>query len=306
MKIDVSIIYVNYYTSELIKDSLGSVFQKTEGVSMEIIIVDNNTERNLEEKFQGHIPEGTPIQYIYLKENIGYGRANNAGAAVATGKYLFLLNPDTLLKNNAIKILSDFLEQEPKAGVCGGNLYSIEGNPIISFRRIFPGLKWDFHELTHHVFSHPFNTQKQFFNFTNKPQKVAFISGADLMIRGELFRECGGFPEYLFMYWDDVALCKRVVDLGFKVYSVPQAQIYHLESRSFDNVKENKTFKIELLEKYRHIYLNKNTGTFERKISNLLYSLFLSTRVHILPQGLKREYYRLRKEFFEKHKNSNN
>lgn len=303
MQLDVSIIYVNYFTSNLIKNSIHSVINKTKDVSFEIIIVDNNTEKDIEAKLKDIAPEEIPLRFVFLENNLGYGGGNNEGAKIAKGKYLFLLNPDTLLQNNAIKILKDFIEENTKVGICGGNLFSKDNLPIFSFRKIFPGPGWDFHEMTNHLFNYPFNIRKQYFNFSKRPKEVAYISGADLMIDSKVFKKSGGFPNYLFMYWDDVALCKRVHDLGYKVYNVPSAEIIHLESQSFDNDTISKTWKIELLEKYRIIYLENNVAKIKRKLANIFYNLFLSSRAFLLPEGFKKKYYKLRKDYFIYFKN---
>lgn len=300
MNIDVSIIFVNYNTSNLIADSIQSVLEKVKDIKYEFIIVDNNSEKDLEIKFSNLIPANIPIKYILLDENIGFGRANNEGAKYAKGKNIFLLNPDTLLLNNAIKNLFDFLEANPKVGVCGGNLTDAKNNPVFSFRKIFPGPNWEFQELTHHFFSYPRNKRKRFYNFTGKPFPVAYISGADLMIRTNVYRECKGFPEDLFMYWDDVEICKRVKDIGYTIYSVPEAKICHLESQSFENINLKKSLKIEFLEKYRIIYLKRNVGSFLTSLSNFLYYLFLESRIISQKKGDKRDYYKIRKDYFLK------
>ena len=300
MAVDVSIIYVNYFTSRLIADSLKSVIEKTCGLNYEVIIVDNNTEPDLKEKFSSFVPDSLSVKYVFLKDNIGFGPANNVGALEAEGEMIFLLNPDTLLINNAIKTLYDFLKSTPKAGVCGGNLTDAQGTPVFSFRKILPGPDWEFQELTRHIFTHPLNQRRRFYNYTGRPMKVAYVSGANLMIRTDIYRECKGFPEDIFMYWDDVELCKRVKDLGYKVYSVPEARICHLENKSFDNVNLKNNLKLEFQEKYRHIYLRRNKGRFKANIANRIYHLFLQSRILALKEGNKKEYYKIRKHLFQK------
>ena len=100
---DVSIIIVNYKTLSLIVNCIRSIIEKTDGISYEIIVVDNNSNDDfskcLKDKF------GNLVKCVPLQENIGFGRANNEGLKIATGRNIFYLNPDTLLINNAIKIL---------------------------------------------------------------------------------------------------------------------------------------------------------------------------------------------------------
>lgn len=101
--IDVSIILVNYNTTELLVNAIQSVYDKSRGFTYEIIVVDNNSqsspEQALKDCFLGR------VIYIPLAENVGFGRANNEGIKIANGRNLFLLNTDTYLVNNAIYIL---------------------------------------------------------------------------------------------------------------------------------------------------------------------------------------------------------
>ena len=304
MNPNVSIIYVNYHTSGLIQQSIISIIEKVKDIDYEIIIVDNNSEKNLEELFSDNIYSTVRIKYIQLPENIGFGRANNEGVKHAEGKYMFLLNPDTILLNNAVKILYDFLEANPKVGACGGNLLSPDSTPAHSFRKIYPGIRWEFQEFTRHYFAHPFNKRARFYNFTPDPMKVAYISGADLMIKKDIYIASKGFPEDIFMYWDDVAICFQIEKLGYQIYSVPQARILHLESRSFDNL--DKSFKTDLQEKFRIVYFKKYKDTFSTSVSNFIYHLFLKSRIYGLPAGAKKDFYKKRLELFLKYKKSIN
>ena len=130
---DVSVIIVNYNTFRMTADCIESVRQKTSGISYEIILVDNGStdgSKDFFEQFEG-------IKYIYSDENLGFGRANNLGAKQASGDYLFLLNSDTLLINNAIKILYDYINTHQSVGVVGGNLVGLDSTERISFERVF-------------------------------------------------------------------------------------------------------------------------------------------------------------------------
>lgn len=143
---DVSIIYVNYRTSGLIADSLRSVRALTQGVSYEVIVVDNNTEKSLPAEFGGLFPD-IDIKYVMLDENVGFGRANNEGFKIAEGRNLFCLNPDTILLNNAIKILSDYLDAHPDTGIVGAICWTpacLRPFPIVVFFLEFVGKSTNF------------------------------------------------------------------------------------------------------------------------------------------------------------------
>jgi len=231
---DVSIIIVNYNTISLLVNTVDSVFEKTEGVEYEIIVVDNNSSDNskniLAEKY------GYKITYIALSENIGFGRANNEGAKIAKGKNLFFLNPDTILLNNAVKILSDFLDSNPRVGCCGGNLFDADGRSTHSFARFFtPSIFEIFDVLFKNLPKKIIYRRNIEFNYTNKPLKVCYITGADLMIRSNIFNKLNGFDPDFFMYYEEVELEYRIRKSGCYIFNVPYAKIIHLEGKSFQN-----------------------------------------------------------------------
>ena len=112
MKPDVSIIIVNYCSAGLVTEAVRSIIRETKDVSYEIIIVDNASSDDSAEKLDAL---DNNVRLIIADQNLGYGKANNLGAANANGEYLFLLNPDTILMNNGAKILWDYLKKHPEA-----------------------------------------------------------------------------------------------------------------------------------------------------------------------------------------------
>ncbi|MCH5226495.1 MAG: glycosyltransferase family 2 protein [Muribaculaceae bacterium] len=298
--IDVSIIYVNYFTSDLIYNSVKSIINKIKNLKFEIIVVDNNSEPDLSEKFRAFIEDGLRIQFVYLKENKGFGGANNAGAKKAIGEYLFFLNPDTLLLNNALEILAEFLDSNPQAGGCGGNLFSENQTPAFSYRKEFPGLKWEMGYLTHQFFRPTSKIIYRYHNFSTQPIEVSYISGADMMLRKSIWGKCKGFSEDIFMYYDDADICYKIQKLGYKLYNVPAAQIIHLEGKSFKEDSLINPHKIKIQEKSRITYLNKNMKKWRKFLTNGVYYLFLSSRGWLLSDVNQKEYYHLRKFYFRK------
>jgi GT2 family glycosyltransferase len=176
-----------------------------------------------------------------LPENIGFGRANNEGAKIAKGRNLFLLNPDTILLNNAVKILSDFLDKNADAGCCGGNLYDEDKEPAHSFQRFFPGIFWELDEMFKKIPQRLMYGRNRIFNFSGKLLCVGHVIGADLMIRKELFDRLSGFNPLFFMYLEETELQFRITKLKYKIYSVPSAEILHLGGKSItSNIEREK------------------------------------------------------------------
>jgi GT2 family glycosyltransferase len=226
---DVSIIIVNYNTKALLKQCLLSIFEKTKDVAFEIIVVDNassdGSPQMLKNDFSG-------VKLIESKENLGFGRANNLGAEQAAGKYLFLLNSDTILMNNAVKILFDFLENNSKTGICCGNLFDENEKPNHSY---FMYLSPFIRELDLFLAGLPEKLvygKNAKFNYTTQPKKIGDPTAADLMIRADLFRAIKGFDSDFFMYGEDRHLNYKVKKLNYDIYNIPQAKIIHLDGKS--------------------------------------------------------------------------
>lgn len=263
---DVSIIIVNYHTSQLINCCINSIIKLTERIEYEIIVVDNFSEPDLEEK----LIHSDQIKIIKLNRNLGFGLANNEGFKYATGKYLFFLNPDTLLINNAIHILFTSLESHPKIGICGGNLFDEFYQPALSFKRILPGFLNELNELFFEI-PQRLVCKNRFFNHSDRIINVGYITGADLMIRYDVFKKLNGFSSCFFMYYEETDLCARVLRDGYGIISVPQAKIQHLEGKSFNNsIKYN---QLRFTQQSRHKYLCRNVSLYEKLLCDIIYTI---------------------------------
>lgn len=245
---DVSIIIVNYNTKELTRTCINSVFSKSLGIDFEIILVDNASTDGSREFFI----KDSRILFVPLSENLGFGRANNEGFKRATGKYVLCLNPDTLLLNNAIGILRDFMEHHSDVGICGGNLYDADMKPAHSFRMSLPSLWWEFDWHFGCFLGKLLWGRNLEFNHTDKPRRVGYITGADMMVRKEILDKVGGFSRLFFMYYEECELTYRVRKLGYKVFSVPAARIQHLEGKSFPSSELTTKAKYQIFSRWMY------------------------------------------------------
>lgn len=275
---DVSIIIVNYNTVNIMMDAIDSVFEKTEGINYEIIVVDNNSSDNSESILSNKYSD--KIKFIGLSENIGFGRANNKGVEVAKGRNILFLNPDTKLINNAVKILSDFLDSSPKVGACGGNLFDEEMKPADSFKRYFPSVFGEINQFLRLIPEKIFRGKNLTFNHKNKPLEVAFIFGADLMIKKSVLNDVGTFDPDFFMYVEETELCWRILQNDYKIMSVPDALIQHLEGGSFDNKKINEG-RIAMQEKSRIIFFSKTHSKAYNLLAHKSYSILIYLNILI-------------------------
>lgn len=243
---DISIILVNYNTKQLTIDCLKSIYEKTSGVDFEVFVVDNASQDDSIEFIKEAFPQ---VKLIENPENIGFGRANNVGIKQAIGKYVFLLNTDTALINNAVKILFDFMEENPEAGACGGNLFDEDMSPVHSFGF----LKTPFnHFLKVSGLRYLCENKKNDLN-RGKLQEVGQIIGADLMLRKSVLDETGFFDERFFLYFEESELQCRIKRAGHKIFYIPDAFIFHFEGGSS---KKNKKFRRQIITQSEYLYFS--------------------------------------------------
>lgn len=289
---NVSVIYVNYKTSELIKDSIRSVMRHTVGINYEIIVVDNHSEDDSIDSIQKEFPE---VITIVAPDNLGFGRANNLGIDKAQGECVFFLNPDTLLRNNAISLLYHFLMSHEEVGACGGNLFDETGQPTTSFSLQFPSISelyFSIFYLSVHTFKQP---RSLYFNHTGGPLEVASIIGADLMVKKSVLDKTGAFDPDFFLNYEETELCYRIHKAGYRIVSVPEAEIIHFEGRS-NYIKQSRLF---FLYEGQYIYFYKKGGFKTAKKVYRLTQLKNRIRIlqfHILYNKRKIEYWKMKSE----------
>lgn len=236
---DVSIIIVNYNTVSLLVNAIDSVLEKTKDIDYEIIVVDNNSDDDSESIIAKRY--NNQIKFIPLLENIGFGRANNKGIEIARGRNVFLLNPDTVLQNNAVKILSSFLDKNSLAGVAGANLYNDDGTYQPSFSQMYPSLRVELSNLFHLMFLQ----NKQCINKTNNPIKTQSVVGAAMMIKKDIIKKVGVFNPKFFMYSEEEEWCHRIRKAGYMIVNVPLAKITHLDGKSFQFSENRQKRRLE-------------------------------------------------------------
>jgi GT2 family glycosyltransferase len=196
---------------------------------MEIIVVDNASSDASSQMVSTEFPE---VELIVNKENVGFARANNQALRHAKGRYVLLLNPDTIVPPGAIEDVLRFMEQTPDAGVAGckqtyghGGLQSTchrmltlkrEGLVALGLSKVFP--QWvDYGDL-------PMKA--------TEPFRVDWVGGACLFARRDLIARSGLLDENIFMYAEDADLCQRIRDLGYFTYYLPNVSIIHHRGQS--------------------------------------------------------------------------
>ena len=239
---ELSIIIVNYNVKEFLLNLLDSLEKSSENIKTEIIIVDNNSTDGSIEVINKKYPTVITIQN---KENVGFGAANNQALEIAKGKYLLMINPDTLVKENTLTEMIKFMDENPQVGIAGCKVLNPDGTLQLACRRSFPTPWVSLTKVT--GLSKMFPKSKLFakYNLTyldeNESNEVDAISGSFMFMRKEAYDKVGGFDTDFFMYGEDLDLCYRVQKSGYKVYYVKDTEIIHYKGESTKRSKIDET-----------------------------------------------------------------
>lgn len=224
----ISILVISFNTRQLTLDCLKSIYEQTRTLDYEVIVVDNASGDGSAEAIAAAFPQ---VDLVASQENLGFARANNIAAERARGKYLLLLNPDTVVQNGTLHELLDFAERNPSARIWGGRTTFADGtiNPSclgdMSLWSIFCracGLTYLFPH------SRLFNPEYvHMWDRLDRERDVDIVVGCFLLIDKLLWDKLGGFNPDFFMYGEEVDLCLRARKQGASPRITPRATIIH-------------------------------------------------------------------------------
>lgn len=231
--IDISIVIVNYNVKDFLYQCLLSIRSAVEGLNVETIVVDNNSQDNSVAILAPLFPE---VIFKALPENIGFGKANNLGFSMAKGKYILILNPDTILQEDTLNTMMDYMEKSPEVGIAGCKVLNADGTFQLPCRRGFPTPWAAFCKLfgLQKIFpkSRIFAQYNQTFRDENETYYIDAIIGAFMFARKEVINQLEGFDRDFFMYGEDLDLCYRTYKLGYKVAYLHTTSIIHYKGES--------------------------------------------------------------------------
>jgi GT2 family glycosyltransferase len=224
----ISIIIVSWNTARFLENCLASILANPPTAPFESWVVDNastdDSPRMVREKFPR-------VHLVENRENVGFARANNQVIQRCTGKYILLLNPDTLVTSGALQALVDFLDKHPEAGAAGARILNPDGTLQISShpRPTLPRELWRLFHLDRlsPYAEYPLNKWK-----TNQGQEVDLLMGACLLLRKEVLDQVGFLDEDYFMYSEEIDLCYRIQRAGWRLFWVPEAEVVHFGGQS--------------------------------------------------------------------------
>jgi N-acetylglucosaminyl-diphospho-decaprenol L-rhamnosyltransferase len=282
---DLSIIVVNWNVKELLRVCLQSLLAANQSMprfTTEIIVVDSASTDSSPEMVRQEFPQ---VRLIAGEQNLGYAGGNNTGAEAAQGRYIFLLNPDTVVQPDTLNRMVAYMDAQPEIGALGPQLLWPDGS-IQSSRRRFPTLGSLFWESTllGQWFSQ--NPHSQHYHLADQPadspQKVDWLVGAALMIRREAWQQVGPLDESFFMYFEETDWCRRSADAGWEVHYLPAAQVTHYEGKSSEQVFAARTLRFQRSKiYYARKYFGRGWATMLR------FFLWLTFALQWLEESLK-------------------
>ena len=249
---DLSVIIVNYNVKDFLENALVSIERALQAhlrsgkkISGEIFVVDNASDDGSVELLRKRFPR---IHLIVNKQNLGFAQANNVALERSRGRYALLINPDTIVQEDTLRVMIDFLDEKNEIGAAGCKILNPDGTLQLACRRSFPSPWVSLTKTT--GLSALFPSSKLFgrYNLTyldpDQSYEVDAISGSFLIVRRKVYEEVGGLDENFFMYGEDLDWCYRIQKAGWKIYYVHETQIIHYkgESTKRSDFDELKTF----------------------------------------------------------------
>ncbi len=233
MSVQLSVIIVNYNVKHFIEQCLHSVIKASEKISAEIFVVDNNSVDGSVSLIREKFPQ---VKLIENKVNTGFSVANNQAIRLAQGRYVLLLNPDTVVQEDTFVKTIAFMDTHPEAGALGVKMLDGKGNfapeskrglptPMVAFYKIF-GLARLFPR------SKRFGKYHLSYLGENDINEIEVLSGAFMLLRKSVLDTIGLLDETFFMYGEDIDLSYRVTKAGYKNYYYPETQIIHYKGES--------------------------------------------------------------------------
>ncbi|MCS7187152.1 MAG: glycosyltransferase family 2 protein [Armatimonadota bacterium] len=261
-----SIVIVSWNVREDLRECLQSLLGTGDRglgsgkLDFEVIVVDNASSDGTAEMVKREFPQ---VKLIVNEENLGFTKANNIGIRQSRGKYILLLNPDTIVKPNALRALVECAEAHPDAGIIGAKLLNPDGS-IQRSARSFPDIGAGLFRNTFlgRLFpNNPFVRRYLLTDFSyDEVREVDWVSGAAMLVRREVFERIGLLDESFWAYCEDVDLCWRAWQAGFKVLFCPSAVIVHKIGRSSDQrlvpslIQHHRSMWLFYLKNYRKRY----------------------------------------------------
>jgi GT2 family glycosyltransferase len=274
--VDVSVIIVAHNTKQLVHDCLESVYDQTDGITFEVIYVDNASTDCSTEVVTQAFPR---VIIIQNKDNKGFTAANNQAIEIAKGRYVLLLNSDTIVLDNAIAKTVKFADEHPEAAVVGCKVL----NPDKTIQRNCFMDHSILNFLLSSTYLHKIFSKSRFFGREwmswwdyNEDREVDAVKGCYAFVRKEAIDQVGPMDDTYFFYGDDADWCYRFRKSGWKVLFTPDPQIIHYGGQTVKRMKEKFLFQ---LFGSRLIFMKLHRNRLAFSLSRFLLASFFFLRI---------------------------
>jgi GT2 family glycosyltransferase len=276
--IDVSVIIVSWNTRDILRDCLESVYAQTRDVSIEVIVIDNASADSSQDMVRRDFPNAV---LIANGENRGFAAANNQGIAAAKGRYILLLNSDTIVLDDAIGKTVAFADQNPGAAVVGCRVLSRDRTlqptcfMFPSSLNMLLSVSYLYKLLPRSKF---FGREQMTWWDRDEVREVDVVTGCFMLVRREAIEQVGVMDDSFFMYAEETDWCYRFWRAGWKVIFAPVGQIIHLGGQSSRRVRAEMlvALRLSILQ-----FIGKHRGRLTYRIACLLTALFLLIRIPV-------------------------
>jgi GT2 family glycosyltransferase len=280
----ISIIIVTYNSLEYLKKCLNSIENSPTRTPYEVIVVDNASRDDTADVVPIEYPE---VVFIRNEVNLGFAHANNQGIKISKGNFLLLLNPDTLVIDDALDVMAKFLKETPRAGACGCKVLNDDGSLQPSFFG-FPTLikelghlfridrmPWLYRMLkSSSLLGKLARTNVAVLSDSDNVIQVDYLLGACLMMKASVVHEVGPLDDKIFMYIEDTEMCHRIRASGYCVYYVPHGKIVHFGGKSAATEDQRMLMEYTRSRLYFYRKCYGNLSTFALKLIISLDMLF--------------------------------
>ena len=245
---DLSIVILNYQTFELTKNTINSIFEYEYPFSYEVLLVDNASGDDSLSRLKDYFKDN--VIFIESSKNNGFAAGNNQALKIAKGKYQLLLNSDTIVWENTLESIYYYMEKHTDVGATGCRVLLENGDLDKACKRSFPNVKNSFFRLFHI----PTKSKDDNYNLDSLPDdgvyEIDCLTGAFMFIRKEALDEVGFLDETFFMYGEDIDLCFRIKQAGWKIVYYGKSKITHFKGASSKKQKSKLIYEF-----YRAMYV---------------------------------------------------
>ncbi len=288
---DLSIIIVNYNVKHFVEQCLHSVLSATKNLKAEIFVVDNNSVDGSVPFIKQKFPE---VKLIENKTNTGFAVANNQAIKQSTGKYILLLNPDTVVQEDTFEKVIAFMNEHPDAGGLGIKMFDGKGKFLPESKRGLPTPAVAFYKIF--GLAKLFPNSKKFGQYhltyldKDKNHQIDVLSGAFMLMRKETLDKVGMLDETFFMYGEDIDLSYRITLGGYKNYYFADSSIIHYKGES---TKKSSVNYVIVFYKAMAIFAQKHFSSGNAKLFNFLIHLaiYLRATVALTARFIKQSFF---------------